>query len=207
MAGASRCVMCVTTGVSAMAETRLPRWFGSIWAQVGALGQAPVGGLKKEARAGGQHAMRRLVAEKKQCAVVLRRFPPTPMRSATLAAFRGRTSRRAVSASNPKACQPSRLHESLYQTVTTRWIGWRWYRKATSPVISDLPLVRTVAGELAAAAKVRLRRATRCAAPGARACSGRGAVATRIGTVGRLVGELAMPPLGVGRLMRLRPAP
>jgi hypothetical protein len=62
-----------------------------------------------------------------------------------------------VAANNPKACEPSRLHESPCQTIATGWIGWRWYREATSSVISDLPLVRAVAGELAAAAKVRRR--------------------------------------------------
>jgi hypothetical protein len=43
--------------------------------------------------------------------------------------------------------------ESLCQLMA---IGWTLC-EATSPVISDLPLVRAVAGELAAAAKVRLR--------------------------------------------------
>jgi hypothetical protein len=62
-----------------------------------------------------------------------------------------------VAASNPKASQPSRLHESPCQTMATGLIGWRWYREATSPVISDLPLVRAVAGELAAAALSSLR--------------------------------------------------
>jgi len=65
--------------------------------------------------------------------------------------------RRTVAASNPKESQPSRLHESPCRTMATGWIGSRWYREATSPVISDLTLVRAVARALAAAAKVRLR--------------------------------------------------
>jgi hypothetical protein len=94
--------------------------------------------------------------QQNQCAAVLRRLrrgaPHTPyaLRGA-FGARLGRINRRAMARANPKACQLSRPHESLYHTI-----GWRSY-EATSRLISDLPLVRAVAGELAAAAKVRLR--------------------------------------------------
>ena len=152
----SRCVMCVTRSAR--------RWLTPVCLDGSARHDLGAGRRIRTAsrrRAQKRSTRRRAACDEaprgagKQCAVVLRRLgwcSPTPL--CVLRRFgarRGRMSRRAVArVTQGMSAEPAT--ESLCQTMA---IDWTWC-EATSPVISDLPLVRAVANELAAAAERRL---------------------------------------------------